>query len=54
MGVGSCVPRVHWYICLCLEWKIIAIVSDFINNTIYLDGWKVEYRENSEKGEVDL
>ena len=28
--------------------------ENVINNTIYLDGWKEEYRECSENGEVDL
>ena len=28
--------------------------ENVINNTIYLDGWKEEYRENSKNGEVDL
>ena len=36
MGIGSCVPRVPWYVFCSLEYKNIAIIGDFSRWVILL------------------
>ena len=54
LNYKSAEKRLQFGISKCKYMMIGKKKENIINNTIYLDGWKEEYRENCENGEVDL
>ena len=54
LNYKSAEKRLQFGISKCKYMMIGKKKENVINNTIYLDGWKEEYRENTENGEVDL